>query len=452
MRNKVKYVLDTFFTYHKIDRSELDIHYGINLESKIQVKQSKLIYIFSDRFDINHNNIVWKQWLDKDIPFLFDRSTDKDIIEKVDGNIVINYDIFAASFYLLSGYSELINDERDTLGRIKYEDSIQAHLKIMELPVVNYYFDILKTAIEKAYNISIESNIWGDKKFATCLTHDIDYIHTPWTKNGLRYLLTTNVITNVQLPIKKITQNKAWCNFSEIIEIEKQHNAKSTFFILPNNQKSDKGFDNADYTLKEIEKYLEYIESEGFEIGVHPSICTHRTCSRLKDEIDKLSKYKPTSNRFHFLIYKPGQTRKTLEINNLKADSTLGFSQHIGFRNSFCQPFYLYNFEEDKTSSVLEIPLNIMDLTLYDKRYMNIKRDKVLSRIESVIQETAKFNGVLTILWHNSFLSDFLYKGWKNIYIKLLNKLSNKGSILTDCYSILQKINNLSDNNQTSKS
>jgi len=444
MRNKIKYVLDTFFTYHKIDRSTVDIHYGINLESKIQVKQSELIYIFNDRFDINRNNVVWKKWLNKDIPFLFDRSTDKDIIEEVDGNIIINYDILTASFYLLSGYSEIINDNRDDLGRTKYEDSIQAHLKIIELPIVNYYFDILKTAIEKAYKINIERNIWGDKKFAACLTHDVDYCHTPWTKNGLKSVLTSNIATTIQLPIKKVTQNKAWCNFEEIIKIEKERNAKSTFFILPNNQKSDKGFDNADYTLKEIEKHLEYIESEGFEIGIHPSICTHKTCSRLKDELEKLDKYKPTSSRFHFLIYKPGQSRKTLEINNVTTDSSLGFSEHIGFRNSFCLPFYLYNFEEDKKSSVLEIPLNIMDLTLHDKRYMRIKKDKVLSRLETIIQETSKFNGVITILWHNNFMSDFLYKGWKSVYIKLLEKLNDKNAILTDCYSISQKIINQS--------
>jgi len=448
MKNKIKYVLDIFFTYHEIDRSKIDINYGINLESKIQIKQSELIYIFNDRFDINRKNVVWKQWFKKDIPFLFDRSTDKEIIEEVDGNIVINYDIFAASFYLLSGYSEFINDERDDLGRIRYNDSVQAHLKIIELPVVNYYFDILKTAIQKAYNINIETNIWGDKKFATCLTHDIDYCHTPWTKDGLKSVFTSNIATTIQIPIKKVTQNKAWCNFEEIINIEKANNAKSTFFILPNNQKSDKGFDNADYSIKEIEKYLEYIESEGFEIGIHPSICTHKNCSRLKDELLKLDKYKPTSSRFHFLIYKPGQSRKTLEINNIKTDSSLGFSEHIGFRHSFCLPFYLYNFDEDKISSVLEIPLNIMDLTLHDKRYMKIKRDKVLSRLETIIQETAKFNGVLTVLWHNNFMSDFLYKGWKNVYIKLLEKLSEKNSLLTDCYTISQKINNLSANNQ----
>lgn len=443
MKNKIKYVLDTFFTYHKIDREKVDIHYGIDLESKIQVKKSELIYIFNDRFDINRNNVVKKQWLNKEIPFLFDRNTDKEIIEEVDGNIVINYDIFAAAFYLLSGYSELITDDRDNLGRIRYKDSIQAHLKIIELPVVNYYFNILKYAIEKAYNLTIETNIWGDKKFATCLTHDIDYCHTPWTKNGLKNVLTSNIVTTLKLPIKKITQNNAWCNFKDIIEIEKNNNAKSTFFILPNNNKSEKGYDNADYTIKEIEKHLEYVESEGFEIGIHPSICTHKACSRFKDELEKLQKYKPTSSRFHFLIYKPGISRKTLEINNVSTDSSLGFSEHIGFRNSFCLPFFLYNFEEDKKSTVLELPLNIMDFSLYSKKYMYIKKDKVLSRVETVIQETIKFNGVLTILWHNNFMSDFLYKGWRNVYIKLLEKLNGKNSLLTDCYTVSRKIHNI---------
>ncbi len=443
MENKTKYILNTFFTYHKIDRSKIDIHYGINLESKIQIKQSELIYIFNDNFDINYKNVVYKKWLNTDIPFLFDRNTEKEIFEEIDGNIIINYDIIASSFYLLSGYSETVAEEKDELGRILYKNSIQHKLKITEIPVVNYYFNILKTAIEKAYNKKIETNIWGKFKFATCLTHDIDYIRTPWTANGLKNIFTSNIVSTINIPIKKITQTKSWLNFKEIINIEKKYNAKSTFFILPNNKKSEKGYDNADYTIKDIAPYLEFIESEGFEIGIHPSICTHKNCSSLKTEITKLAKYNPQSCRFHFLIFRPETTMNTLEVNNLNTDSTLGFTEHIGFRNSFCLPFYLYNFENDKQSKILEIPLNIMDVTLFDKRFMNISHDKVLSRIENIIKEIEKFNGVLIINWHNNYLSDFLYKGWKDLYIKLLDKLHNKNSLLTDVYTISTQIKNI---------
>jgi hypothetical protein len=84
-----------------------------------------------------------------------------------------------------------------------------------------------------------------------------------------------------------------------------------------------------------------------------------------------------------------------------------------------------------------------MDVTLFDKRFMNISHDKVLSRIENIIKEIEKFNGVLIINWHNNYLSDFLYKGWKDLYIKLLDKLHNKNSLLTDVYTISTQIKNI---------
>ena len=70
-----------------------------------------------------------------------------------------------------------------------------------------------------------------------------------------------------------------------------------------------------------------------------------------------------------------------------------------------------------------------MDSSLRLKNYMNLSFDEILSLTEKLITEIKKFNGVFSINWHNTRLSDLKDPGWKDIFINIVKICKEYNSI-----------------------
>ena len=378
-------------------------------------------------------------WKNKSIPFLFNSEHSSEIISKQGNQTIINYDILSPIFYLLSGKQEIDSKSTDQYGRFQYKDSLQHKFNFVEIPLVNYYFDILKTAIELAYNIKINLK----HNFSTCLTHDIDEVESGW-KHRIRLKLEQKqfIKAGVCFINHLVKPFFPWRNLEEIMVLETEKGIKSTFFILTKNSKVGE-IKNADYELTSnyIKKQLLNMTNKGFEIGVHGSYKTHLKPNDLTRDLALLPK-EITGNRFHFLQWDMKKTPKVIEENKLKYDTTLGFQEQIGFRNGICNPFYLYNFETERAYEFLEIPLVVMDCTLAYGEYMNISPKNSIESLKNLSEEVKKFGGVLTVNWHNTFLSNYVNLEWKKVYFELIDKLKNEDSNFDTCLGIVKKYAN----------
>ena len=435
MRNFSNYIIKTFYKVYNINEGSYDILYDKKGNSKITINDEGKSF-FELKKELDFSKIVWKEWKSTKIPFLFN-SNESDIYSYVDGIWKINFDIIASSFYFLSGWQEYISKERDSIGRFPYEESIQRKLDIIEIPVVNYFFDILKTVIEKAYSVSLNSYDWETHEFATCITHDIDKCNSAWFEGSFSELKKGNILSPIKLVFKRFFRKDDWFNFNKIYELEKKYNASSSFYFLPYNKKRN-GLANADYDIKskKIKKEIEKIIKNGSEVGIHGSVGTHNNFNDFKNDLLKLDR-KIIGNRFHFLQFEINKTPQILEKAGINYDSTLYFAEHIGFRNSFCHPFYIYDIENDRISNVLEIPLNVMDGTLAMEKYMKVERDKAVAKVFKLIQEIKKFNGCFTLLWHNTYYSEYKYSGWYDVLVKILNYCEEENSCFANGEEVL---------------
>jgi len=385
---------------------------------------------------------VWKEWLGTSIPFLFD-DTDTPIFSYNPKQIIINYDIIAAGFYLLSSVQETDHRLQDHMGRFQYAASIQHKLNITQTPVVNYYFDILKKAIEERGKLELKNRVFSAYSLSVCLTHDIDNTENAWIEGGFSALKKGKLLTLLSLFYAKWVKGiDKWFNFEDILNLEKSFGVHSTFYFLP--QKTTKGGPkNADYDIihKKFQGVFKEILSNGSEIGVHGSIGTSLNADKLKDDIRKIPV--PVKGvRFHFLQYQPGLTAEVIETAGLKYDTTLGFAEHIGFRNSFCYPFFSYDFSKQKASNVLEIPLAIMDATLYNKSYMGLTTQESKRQVINLFDEVQKFNGLVTILWHNTFFSPYKYNGWRAVYEHILEYATQHNVGIHTAENIYENVTN----------
>ena len=167
------------------------------------------------------------------------------------------------------------------------------HEKLAKIPVVDYYekilFDCLLFA-SRRLNLSLKYKaFWPDgKKFAVCLTHDVDRVHksyqyiTHFVRNIGRgdFRSAMNQITSVA---RKLHGEEPYWNFDRIMEFERNLGVKSTFFflneqkkvcVLPNEWKLYWG--RYDIKDKRIVEVIKKLNAEGWEIGVHGSYNSYR--------------------------------------------------------------------------------------------------------------------------------------------------------------------------------
>lgn len=423
------------------DVKDISIGYGLHLDEKILISKNVEDDFWNNKNDIDINSITWKEWRNKRIPFLFRKESNEDVISYENGKAIINYDIVASAFYFLSGWNENINSSKDDFGRVKYEDSIIKKLNIISIPVVNYYFDILSECIQKVHNKDVKKKLWNNSTFTTLLTHDIDTCKSCWLEGSFSELKKKRILSVPKLVFKRFFGSDDWFNFDKIVEIEKKYNVSSSFYFLAQKGKVGK-WKNADYNIldKDVQRVIRKLKDNNCEIGVHGSFGTHLSKESLMVDIKRINSESIIGNRFHFLMFNPGKSVKVLEDCNIKYDTSLGFAEHIGFRRGTCYPFYLWDFEENKMSSVLEIPLNVMDRSLSSKKYMGLSQEEALQKIFELSDEVKIFNGVFTLLWHNIFFSDYKYTGWKNIYCEILEYSIKNNALLSRGENIYNRI------------
>jgi hypothetical protein len=150
----------------------------------------------------------------------------------------------------------------------------------------------------------------------------------------------------------------------------------------------------------------------------------------MKDGIQKLetvSSQPVKGIRQHYLKYDNPHTTRIQEDAGLSYDSTLGFAEQTGFRNSYTHPFRLYDFDRQRPFGIWQIPLLVMDVTLTG--YMGIPVREIPETVQPVLEEVKKFGGVLGMLWHNCQLDDEASPGINEMYVRLLTGILEAGFI-----------------------
>jgi len=346
----------------------------------------------------------FREWNGQRVPFFFDAHSTLPLMQTSLGRATIHADIISAAFYLLSGWQEYFSPARDRHGRFPYAASVQQQFGFVALPVVNYYFEVLKTAIEQATGAVLRSRRWQRAGFASFITHDIDTLHGGWGTAARQLLRRGQLPQLARLVLRKALQQPApWNNLEHVLATTASYGAPSTFFILGSDQPAANGTANADYAsdTPTFRARLQQLAGQGAEIASHASYGSAENAEKLQQELQQFAPWQPHGNRFHYLYWEPATTPALLAAAGISYDSTLGFAEHFGFRNAYCLPFFPFDFARGRAFSFLEIPLNVMDATLHHPNYLQLQPQEILPALQPMFNEIEKFGGVATILWHN---------------------------------------------------
>lgn len=322
-------------------------------------------------------------------------------------------------FYLINSLAEQSSrDKGDELRRSRYETSVQKKIGIEE----NFVLKLILSCVNENEVLKRSFRPVSHPSYVF-LSHDIDSVFGSTVQDGLWAVKNLRFDVMFKLFANVILAKPDWLNIDQIMALESEYDFKSTFYWLVNKGRVDKRQTNADYSLssKKILDLYKGVEEKGFENGLHKSISS----DGFKSELSKLPG-SVSGNRFHYLKFNLPDAYRQIEKSGLKLDASLGFAEHHGFRNSYGYPFSPYNFQSGTAFSFLEVPLNVMDGTF--QRYLGLPVEKTAETAIAFFEKN-KQNCLLSLLWHNTFFSNYKYKGYKEEYVKILMYLKESSFV-----------------------
>ncbi|KXS40683.1 MAG: hypothetical protein AWU59_2436 [Methanolobus sp. T82-4] len=299
--------------------------------------------------------------------------------------------------------------------------------------------EVSRSLIDSGFEVVLPE----EKKFAVCLTHDVDDIYPPLPHTLLSVLHSVKGANLGQLKKHALWRlngknSSPYLNFREIMDIEESYGAKSSFYFLT----AEKDPRRFRYNIEDAESYMGEIVDRGCEVGLHGGYFSYASYDKLAEEKQKLENVlgkKVIGFRNHYLRFKMTDSWEILSKAGFRYDSTLGFNNAVGFRNGLCHPFRPFDVGGSKELDILEIPLVAMDAALFN---CTASFKDAWELIKGILDTGEQYNGIITLLWHNSSFSTPFRKDWKNLYIKILDYCNQKNAWITSGEDIYRWWNN----------
>lgn len=355
---------------------------------------------------ISNKNIVIEKW--KGLPVFFQTSPDSDL----------PFDIFAATFYLITRYEEYFEFQPDKYGRYRAESSLASKNGFLDIPIIDRWAkEFSKVLLKHFPTLTFKRN-----EYQALLTVDAD---EPFA------FLGKSLIRSIGGLLRDITNNEGHVSdryrvisksekdpyevFNYIQEnIEEQKSEAMFFFPVGDHSRYDK---NPSWKNEEYRNLITEIVKK-HKSGLHTSFTSSGNLSIVKTEVSRLQtilRKEVISNRFHYIRLIMPKSYKDLVSAGILEDYSMGYPDEPGFRAGIARPFFFYDIEGEQQTNLKIIPFQIMDVTLFNYRNLDPMASKDL--ILKIITEIKNVGGLFVSIWHNtSLLDNPEWKEWREVF------------------------------------
>lgn len=332
------------------------------------------------------------------------------------------FDIFAASFYLLSRYEEYLPHVKDEYGRFNAKDSIAYKHNFLHQPVVDIWAYKFKSVLQERFpeyqfkkrNYTIKPVI--DVPMAFYFLQKGIMRTIGGTLNDL-WRLKLKQLYNRYLVLFRF-KNDPYNTFKWLINKQKQVKQKFVVLFLigaystydKNNNISKKRFISL---IKSVSDYC--------TVGLKASYFALENISILKKEKKDMEftinrSLEVCRNSFSKLNL-PESYRHLIELE-IKEDYTMGYINEIAFRAGTCTPFLFYDMDYE-----IQTPLKIHSFSMLD--YVLLKHNSFLDKKQILVKhinEIKKVDGTFIPVFHNYTFSDAeRWEGFKELFTIILD-------------------------------
>ena len=338
------------------------------------------------------------------------------------------FDIFAASFYIISRYEEYLPHVSDNYNRFQPQDSILYKMEMIERPVINLWsIDLGNELVARYPEITLKK-----KTFRFVPTYDVD---AAWAYRNKGFFRTTLSLCRDILRFDKNEIKYRWDvlrkkkmdpfdTFEYQIKLQKELKLSPLYFILCGDYNTNDK--NISIKNKEFQQLIKHLGDYAL-VGIHPSFSSYLNKNMIKEEITRLSdvlKREVTISRQHFLrLSLPSSYQILIELD-ITDDYTMGYASQAGFRAGYADTFKFFDLENDMKTKLNIHPFALMDGTMRD--YLNLDVQESYEKAKKLVDEVKNVNGTFILLWHNETLSgEKRWEGWITLYRKILDYILN---------------------------
>jgi len=328
------------------------------------------------------------------------------------------FDIFAASFFLVTRYEEYLDFQPDEYGRFKASSSIAYQNGFLDRPVIELWAkEFARSLLKKFHNLAFKRN-----EFNSLLTIDADQPFAYLGKSLIRSIgglfrdIKKNPSTaNERYRIVAKGDKDPYEVFDYMIEKIEQEDADARFFFpVGDRSEYDK---NPSWRNDDYRRLIHRIDNK-FITGLHPSYFAAANSAMIMGESGRLKtilKREVKISRFHYIRLFFPQCYRDIYSTGIVEDYSMGYPEEPGFRAGIARPFYFYDVLQDQQTNLKIIPFQVMDATLYDYKKLDPSASKEV--ILRLINETKRVGGLFVSIWHNtSLLDNPEWHGWRTVF------------------------------------
>lgn len=411
IRPRISYTFRIFaaiYDYKVVEPGREDPGLGFLYSAETSLAQDPLLHIPARYKEVRYNN-AWKrslirhQYAGEEFPLAFGLDPDSG-----------NPDWLGELFLWLSGSYESDIVRRDSIGRIPYSEMVFSRSGISpRKPLASMLMAWMENSLVQhnpEESLPQAPSPVSTMQHMVISSHDVDFYPVDRTSALLRLIKNLAIAgttwnlsffyDNLRMLLHLARGARVGDFLPALIEAGQKHAFRSTLFVIPRRGHRR----DANYSLDRIFPILSDVSKRGFPIGVHGSYRSLMEDRTLQTEVQALRRSigtMPLAGRQHWLRF--GELHDLFsEVgrSGLLCDSTLGFSDQVGFRNGASFAFPPYDFANARPYQFLEIPLVLMDVGLFAVSRSLRKNPQELA--DEVLGESRKYGwGGVSVLWHN---------------------------------------------------
>lgn len=338
----------------------------------------------------------------------------------VSNQSALPFDIFAASFYLLSRYEEYLPHVKDVFGRYPAKESLAYKNQFLQRPII----DIWALKLKEVFVGAFPAMVFQKKVVRNHLFIQAEQPYEYKTKGFLRTLFCYSLDlfagrfralfnrTRVLLGARR----DPFDSFKYLISTSK--NAKYTlsfFFLLGESREYLDGMTTYKNKFRSIIKYV----ADYTEVGLVLSAKAQEDVADLKNEKrqleDVILQNVTCAYNADHVVDLPHTYRELVEME-ITQDFTMCYANKPGFRASTCTPFLFYDLDFE-----IKTPLIIVPVSGVSSSFNHFDQAKSKEVIIGLKREVEKVNGHFILGLSNACFGNAKDgKFWRSILTEIM--------------------------------
>lgn len=401
----------------------IPVDFTTKIETFIAHNEVKMSYAkqpLGDEFFVRSQDLLFEQGIGE-VDIVIQQWDETPCFFPASEKSTVPYDIFAASFYMLSRYEEYLPYVKDEHGRYTAEESLAFKNNFLTIPVVDIWCQkFLAIFLERFPNVVPESRTFNYKPIVNI---PVAYAYK---KRGMIRTLGGFVTDLVRLRFSRFIDRSAvllgmredpYDNFETFIKLHKEYKTKAFYFFQIGDYST---YDHNISVYKNVFIRLIKNVSDYSKVGLLASYDSFTDIKKLKMEKKRLSTSinKPVKRvRQHYNMLNMPQFYRDLIDLEFTEDYSMGYRDTIGFRAGTCSPFYFYDIGME-----IQTPLKIHPFCMQFTG--EVEAEIFTNEIMKMATQVQKVNGTFAAVFHNVVLSERNVE-WKELYINLLKIYHN---------------------------